>query len=605
MKVIAGVDVGNSTTEVCISKIDNNGKFQFISSGISKTTGIKGTEDNVKGISAALNNALDKTNIRISDIDSIRINEAAPVIGDTAMETITETIITESTMIGHNPSTPGGEGLGLGITININDMNKADMNKDYVVIIPQSLDYEDASEKINLALKNKIKIKAAIVQKDEAVLICNRINTVIPIVDEIKYIEKIPLDKFAAVEVAKSGHTIKVLSNPYGIATIFNLNSEETKRVIPIAKSLIGIRSAIVIKTPEGEVQEKVIPSGKLLIKANNSTEKVDVDSGAEAIMSLVNRIEEIEDISGEAATNVGGMISSVKNTMAELTNENILDIKIKDILAIDTFFPKKVVGGLAEETFMENAVAVAAMVKTKKLPMDRIASKLSALTNIDVQVAGVEAVMATLGAFTTPGTKLPLAILDIGGGSTDAAVLHEDGLIKSIHLAGAGEMVTMIINSELGLSDRSIAEDIKKYPIAKVESLFHIKMENDEIKFFQEPLEARFFGRIVILKNNEMLPIYKDVNLEKIISVRKSAKERVFVQNSLRALKQIAPMNNLRNIPNVVLVGGSALDFEIPEMILSQLSKYKIVSGRGNIRSVEGPRNAVATGLVMSYVGN
>ena len=31
------------------------------------------------------------------------INEATPVIGDVAMETITETIITESTMIGHNP----------------------------------------------------------------------------------------------------------------------------------------------------------------------------------------------------------------------------------------------------------------------------------------------------------------------------------------------------------------------------------------------------------------------------------------------------------------------------------------------------------------------
>ena len=40
-------------------------------------------------------------------VDLIRINRAAPVIGEVAMETVTETIITESTMIGHNPSTPG------------------------------------------------------------------------------------------------------------------------------------------------------------------------------------------------------------------------------------------------------------------------------------------------------------------------------------------------------------------------------------------------------------------------------------------------------------------------------------------------------------------
>ena len=49
--------------------------------------------------------------LAMGDLDLIRINEAAPVIGDVAMETITETIITESTMIGHNPSTPGEEGL--------------------------------------------------------------------------------------------------------------------------------------------------------------------------------------------------------------------------------------------------------------------------------------------------------------------------------------------------------------------------------------------------------------------------------------------------------------------------------------------------------------
>lgn len=38
------------------------------------------------------------------------------------METITETIITESTMIGHNPKTPGGVGLGVGVTITPEDL---------------------------------------------------------------------------------------------------------------------------------------------------------------------------------------------------------------------------------------------------------------------------------------------------------------------------------------------------------------------------------------------------------------------------------------------------------------------------------------------------
>lgn len=40
-----------------------------------------------------------------------------PVIGDVAMETISETVITESTVIGHNPSTPGGTGIGVGTSV--------------------------------------------------------------------------------------------------------------------------------------------------------------------------------------------------------------------------------------------------------------------------------------------------------------------------------------------------------------------------------------------------------------------------------------------------------------------------------------------------------
>lgn len=40
------------------------------------------------------------------------------------METITETIITESTMIGHNPKTPGGLGLGVGTTLRFNEFEK-------------------------------------------------------------------------------------------------------------------------------------------------------------------------------------------------------------------------------------------------------------------------------------------------------------------------------------------------------------------------------------------------------------------------------------------------------------------------------------------------
>ncbi|MDT7694467.1 MAG: hypothetical protein QOI75_3834, partial [Pseudonocardiales bacterium] len=43
-------------------------------------------------------------------------------------------------------------------------------------------------------------------------------------------------------------------------------------------------------------------------------------------------------------------------------------------------------------------------------------------------------------------------------------------------------------------------------------------------------------------------------------------------------------------------------LDFEIPDLIADALAGYGIVCGTGNVHGTEGPRNAVASGLVDAY---
>ena len=147
-RYIAGVDIGNATTETALGMIDGTELIKCVS-GISATTGIKGTYNNISGIIKSLREAANKMGIEVKDINLIRINEATPVIGDFAMETITETIITESTLIGHNPDTPGGIGLGTGETIKIQDLDKAEENKAYIVVVSSDVDFNDAAEIIN------------------------------------------------------------------------------------------------------------------------------------------------------------------------------------------------------------------------------------------------------------------------------------------------------------------------------------------------------------------------------------------------------------------------------------------------------------------------
>lgn len=603
MKLIAGVDIGNSTTEVCVGGIREDGTFCFLSSASRMTTGTKGTLPNVLGIKAALTDAMDEIHQPLSALDLVRLNEAAPVIGDTAMETVTETIITESSMIGHNPSTPAGAGEAVGELLFLENIWKGKPGVPYIVVAASKFSYEEVAARLNQHIP-ELEIKGLILQADEAVLVENRISKKMPIVDEVRHISKVPEGKLAAIEVALPGSSIRMLSNPYGIATLLGLDAEETRTVTPIAKSLIGKRSAVVIRTPHGNVKENVLPAGDITFHGEQDL-KINIDAGADEIMDTLAKAGEIRDIDGEPNTNVGNMLARIKTSMEDVARDFNNDIRITDILAVDTLAPVEISGSLAGETCMEKAVGIAAMVKTQHLPMQKIAERIESELHIKAVVAGVEAVMASLGAMTTPGTKLPLAILDMGGGSTDAALLGQDGNVKTTHQAGAGELVSMLIQTELGLGSRSTAEQIKKYPMGKVESLFHMRLENGSMQFFEESIDPRYYGHVVLLAPGEMLKIEEDIPMERILEVRRDAKRKVFVRNAIRALRAVAPEGNLRNISNVVLVGGSAEDFEIPEMLMEALSEYRIVCGRGNIRGKEGPRNAVATGLLLSYLGS
>ncbi|MGI5952009.1 MAG: diol dehydratase reactivase subunit alpha, partial [Brooklawnia sp.] len=510
MGMVAGIDIGNASTEVALAE-RRSGELVFLASATIPTTGIKGTKANLPGIFQGLKVALDQAGRPLEDVELIRVNEAAPVIGDVAMETITETIITESTMIGHNPSTPGGLGIGVGTTITLDDLASASNGAHYIVVADRSHSFDAVARGINTAAK-RVQITGAILQLDDGVLVHNRLDNKIPIVDEVKLIEKVPLGMLAAVEVAEVGRIVETLSNPFGIATLFGLDPEDTKQVVPLARSLVGNRSAVVIKTPKGDVKERRIPAGRLTFKGETTTQELDVDRGAEEIMATSGKVRKILDITGEPGTNVGGMMEKVRVTMGQLTHQEPRNIQITDLLAVDTQVPRQVAGGIADEFSMEAAVGIAVMVKADRLQMQAIAAEMAAELGRPVEVGGVEADMAIRGALTTPGAAAPIAILDMGAGSTDASVMRADGTSTSIHLAGAGNMVTLMIQSELGLETFDAAEDVKRHPLAKVETVFNIRHEDGTVQFFDEPLPPHVYARVVVLKPDGMVPL--DVDL-------------------------------------------------------------------------------------------
>lgn len=602
MRLVVGVDIGNSTTEACAAEIGPDGEVRYLSGALTGTSGVKGTLGNVAGVVEVVRRALAAAGREASELSAVLVNEATPVISGLAMETISETIITESTMIGHNPQTPGGLGLGVGTTVALAELTDTVGTDPAIVVVGTGADFEDVAARINAAVDRGMAVVGAIVQADDATLIANRLRTPIPVVDEVTLVEKVPLGMLAAVEVAEQGRTIRTLSNSYGIASVFALDAEQTRMIAPVARALVGNRSGVVIRTPAGDVTDRRIPAGNLTLLGEQRKLSVAVDAGAVEIMAGLQRVQPLTDAVGEAGTHVGGMLSRVRDTMSDLTQVPVGEVRIRDVLAVDTFVPQRVTGGLAGEFSLENAVALAAMVRTSKGPMELLAGKLADALGVEVLVGGVEADMAVLGALTTPGTGRPVAILDLGGGSTDAAVCARGDIVTSVHLAGAGDLVTKLIGSELGLADTDLAEEIKRFPLAKAESFFHIRLEDGTARFFDEPLPADTFAKVLVLSDAGLHPLPIRHSVEKIRQVRREAKHRVFVVNALRALQQVAPSGNIRQTGFVVVLGGSALDFEIPDMIAEAVAEFGIVCGTGNVRGSEGPRNAVATGLVASH---
>jgi diol dehydratase reactivase alpha subunit len=164
-----------------------------------------------------------------------------------------------------------------------------------------------------------------------------------------------------------------------------------------------------------------------------------------------------------------------------------------------------------------------------------------------------------------------------------------------------------LLIQRELDLKETEnvdVAEQLKRYPLAKVESLFHIRNEDNSVRFFEEPLDPRLFGRVALVTESGLVPIPSEHTVDRIRQVRREAKRRVFLRNSLRALETVAPLGNIRNIEFVAIVGGSGQDFELSQMLMEKLAEFGTVVGTANIRGKLGPVNAVATGLVLGYAG-
>ena len=191
--------------------------------------------------------------------------------------------------------------------------------------------------------------------------------------------------------------------------------------VAPVSRALIGNRSAVVVRTPQGDIAARQIPAGSITLIGAKSSLTVEMDAGAHAIMSALRRVQPLEDATGEPGT-VGGMLATVRQTTAELTTRALT------ISASATCWPST---RSSHRKFAAAGRRVPARERrgTRRDGAHKPSSDGAGRPGDDRDHRHPSADRGRRGEHGRPrrahhpGTAEPPAILDLGGGSTHAAL--------------------------------------------------------------------------------------------------------------------------------------------------------------------------------------
>ena len=224
MTVIAGVDVGNATTEVVLVA---GGKI--LGAGRVPTRGRKGSPGSLRG-AAALVRRLERQ--LGGTVGEARIAPLRAV--DTAVVTVPDTAGPTGRLrvLAAGVPTPGGTGACVGPPFRLGDAAPGGVAPggvapgdaaDVVAIVPAGLRYDEAAARLRALLAAGTRIGAVLVAGDEGVLVANRLPGGLPVIDQVDA-DAAAACRLLAVEVRPPGHTLRVLADPVALGARLGLD---------------------------------------------------------------------------------------------------------------------------------------------------------------------------------------------------------------------------------------------------------------------------------------------------------------------------------------------------------------------------------------------
>ncbi len=253
--IVAGVDVGNSTTEIAFARLSEGSAPAFLLLLRTATTGAKGSLAAAAGVRDLLGRGAGRlgepaTRILLADLRPVRTGlvrvgrEVEVDLGPVAVAV-------------PGSATPAGVGVGAGRLRRLEALTGPPDDDTIVVVVDE--DFELAAAGLRDAIARGWPLVGVIARGDDAVLIANRIDRALPIVDEVAGAALLPVDARAAIEVAPAGHRVTHLADPLRLAVLLELDADGGRAARNAARAVSGGRCAIVVRQPSAPAAPAVL----------------------------------------------------------------------------------------------------------------------------------------------------------------------------------------------------------------------------------------------------------------------------------------------------------------------------------------------------------
>jgi hypothetical protein len=544
MGLVAGIDIGNSTTEIVISS-----GSEPIAWDRRPTRGMKGSEASIKAAVSLLQSLQREHQLTIEKV-VVAPWQPVETLTSTIHEPLPDTGRLQILKTAHQSVVGDGWAIGEPWVIT----NEANSKVSLIAVVPSGVGFEFAAAAINRELANGSNIVGAVIADDEAVLVAKRVSADIPIADGVDT-EIARTAQRLFLEVRPQNSSLKIATDVWALRSALELSEMDASPLNEIVRWVKNERTALIGLFSETQISTKT----------NNGF---------------------IDWIDG-TTTELFEAIAKIENSLiGDVSRIAISDpISTSDIWAFDI---TKVLAdrGLRQVGHTRDLALAQLSPHGSSSNLD-----LSAMFKVPVVVAESESFAARIGATSTPGVGSGAAILDIGGGTID--------LISEVELsaAGAGELLTAAVAFALDTS-RGAADWIKRGPAQRLESPQVLLSEDGSKNFVSEasPYPASAMGSLVTPGPAGFLTFGQNLQPAEWRIMRQGLKQAAIGKNVARLIRSLESKTGAAKDLDLVVVGGPVADDELLPVI-GAIPGVKGI-GRGNVAGKLGHRFAVAYGL-------